>query len=253
MITDSNEELILIDGVSSGIGLCTAKILLEKGKKVVGLARNCEKVSHLLTSFNNQFFFEEIDLSANLDLISDFIDMLACKYGKFSGFVHSAGVLNPAPLKIWNYENAIKDFNVNIFSAVEIIKALRKKNIRQSFLNIVLVSSIAANNGNPGSITYAMSKAAIDNLVISLTKEIGKEKIRINSVRPGWTDTDLVKKYNKIIDKNFLQEASLHTPFKEFGKPEYIANVITFLLSNLSYWIQGQNITVDGAETLGSI
>lgn len=248
----SSDSLILIDGASSGIGRATALRLLESGARVVGVARREDRLKEIQERCPDTFFFESKDLSADPDGLSDFVGGLVKKYGKFSGYVHCAGVLNPQPLGLWNYQDALKDFNVNLFSAVGFIKGLAKKKNKQDLLSIVLVSSIAAEIGNPGSISYAMTKAGLDNLVVSLTQEIGKQNIRINAVRPGWTDTALVKGYKEDIGIDFLERAQTKTPSGKAGKPEYIADVISFLLSEKSYWIQGQTLTADGAETCGA-
>lgn len=248
----SSDNLVLVDGASSGIGLSTVSALLKAGARVVGIARRENVFQKIRSEYPDHFFYENRDLSQEIDGLSGFVDDLVKKYGRFSGYVHCAGVLNPQPLGVWNYQDCIADFNVNLFSAVGLIKGLAKKKNRQDLLSIVLVSSIASEIGNPGSVCYAMTKASLDNLVISLTQEIGRQRIRINSVRPGWTDTDLVKGYKEILGIDFLGRAEEKTAFGEFGKPEYIADVILFLLSKESYWIQGQSLTVDGSETCGA-
>ena len=248
----SSNSLILVDGASSGIGRMTAWRLLESGARVLGVARRKDRLKEIQERYPDTFFFEGRDLSADPDGLSGFIDETAKKYGKFSGYVHCAGVLNPQPLGIWNYQDALKDFNINLFSAIGFIKGLAKKKNKQDMLSIVLVSSIAATIGNPGSVSYAITKAGLDNLVVSLTQEIGKQNIRINAVRPGWTDTALVKGYKDVLGIDFLERAQTKTPFGKAGKPEYIADVISFLLSEKSYWVQGQTLTVDGAETCGA-
>lgn len=248
----SSDSLILVDGASSGIGRMTALRLLESGARVLGVARREDRLKEIQERYPDTFFFESKDLSADPDELSGFVDGLVKKYGKFSGYVHCAGVLNPQPLSIWNYQDALKDFNINLFSAIGFIKGLAKKKNKQDLLSIVLVSSIAATIGNPGSVSYAITKAGLDNLVISLTQEIGKQNIRINAIRPGWTDTALVKGYKEVLGVDFLERAQMKTPSGKAGKPEYIADVISFLLSEKSYWIQGQTLTVDGAETCGA-
>lgn len=247
-----SDSLILADGASSGIGRSVVLKLLEDGARVLGVARREDKLQEIKALHPDTFFFESCDLSGNPDGLSGLVDEWVKKYGRFSGYVHCAGVLNPQPLGIWDYQDALKDFNVNLFSAVGFIKGLAKKKNKQALLSIVLVSSIAAKIGNPGSISYAMTKAGLDNLVVSLTQEIGKQNIRINAVRPGWTDTALVKGYKEVLGVDFLELAQTKTPSGQAGKPEYIADVVSFLLSDRAYWIQGQTLTVDGAETCGA-
>lgn len=244
----STEDLILVTGASSGIGRATAEKLLSEGARVVGIARRKEKLEEIAHTYEN-FNYEVFDLS-NIEEISSLVKNMVAKYGKFSGFAHCAGIIKLQPISIWDYHEAISTFNVNVFSAIEFIKALSKKKSYNEYLNIVLLSSIGAITGTPATITYAMTKASLNTLVIGLSKEIGYKRVRINSVCPGAVDTALTKNYDNFVSYNYLEAISEKTFFKENGKPQYIANLNAFLLSNESYWIQGQSIIIDGGETL---
>lgn len=248
----SNNDLILVSGASGGIGEETVKKLIKDGAKVIGIGRNKNKLQEIKDGLDNpeNFNFETMDLSENIPEISDKIVEISEKYGKFSGFVHCAGVLNLMPISVWDYNSAINDFNINLFSAIEIIKALQKKKCKQELLSIVLVSSIAAKIGNPGAINYSLTKSALDDLVVTLSKELATKKVRLNSVLPGATETNMSVKYSDSLLYDYLKTSSEKTLFGELGKPLHIASVISFLLSKESYWIQGQNIVVDGGETL---
>lgn len=248
----NDTPLILIDGASSGIGKETVLKLNKEGFKTVGIARRSEKLEELKAScpFPDLFSYEIRDLGSDVASLSDFVDSLVAKYGKFSGFVHAAGVLNQQPVKMIDFDDLLSDFNTNLFSALFIIKGLIRKRNRQSHLNIVLVSSIAAKIGNPGSVTYGMTKAAMNNLVTSLAQEVGGTNIHLNAVMPGGTKTEMAEYYNNSLPYDYLEKCREKNVFHKDGLPEYIADVIAFLLSEKSYWIQGQSITVDGGETL---
>ncbi len=247
-----NNDLILVTGASSGIGKATALLLNQSGAQVVAVARNLAKLSQVKSECTNpeNFFTETFDLSQNINNLPDFVTQLSAKYGKFSGLVHAAGCLNPQPLKILDYQDCLQDFNTNLFSAMMLTKGICSKKNRQEKLNIVYVSSITAKTGNPGALTYSMTKASLNSMVTTLTREIGSQNIRINSVMPGGTDTNMAAMYNDAVSYDYIAKVKERTTSKEIAKPEYIANVIAFLLSEKSYWIQGQNIVVDGGETL---
>ncbi len=248
----SENDLILVTGATGGIGENAVKKLISDGAKVIGIARNKGKLQEMKDKIANpdKFNFETMDLSENIPEISDKIVKISEKYGKFSGFVHCAGVLNLMPVSIWDYNSAIKDFNINLFSAIEIIKALQKKKCKQELLNIVLVSSIAAYKPYPGTIAYGLTKAALNALSVGLTREIGNKKIRINSICPGGIETNMSKKLFENSGTDCIKDVLNNTPFQEIGKPEYISDLISFLLSKESYWTQGANIIIDGAERL---
>ena len=248
----NNNPLILIDGASSGIGKATALNLNAEGIAVVAVGRNAEKLLQAKNEAKHPdlFFCEAKDIGEDVASLSEWVKSLVEKYGCFSGYVHAAGVLNPQPLKVLDYKSIVNDFNINLLSALFIIKELSRKKNHQDRLDIVCVSSIAAKVGNPGSIAYGMTKAAMNNMVSSVAQEIGGKSIRINAVCPGGTKTSMAEHYSESLTYNYLEKCRERNVFHEDGKPEYIADVIAFLLSEKSYWIQGQCLTVDGGETL---
>ncbi len=247
-----NEPLVLIYGASSGIGKATTLKLNSLGIKTIGIGKNLDKLEKLKKEvlYPNLLQVEARDIGKKISELSDWIEAIVKKYGRFSGYVHSAGVLNPQPVKLLSYDDVIDDFNVNLFSMLFSIKELVKKSNRQEHLNIVCVSSIAARIGNPGSVTYAMTKAAVNNMVSSIAQEIGNRNIHINAVCPGGINTPMAEYYNNNLTYDYLEKCRQKNVFHEDGKPEYIADVIHFLLSKESYWIQGQCYTVDGGESL---
>lgn len=235
------------------MGRASVLKLNEQGVRVVGIARRGNKLEELKADclYPDKFYYETRDLSSDIEELPDFVKSLAEKYGKFSGYVHAAGVLNPCPLGVFDYADALKDFNTNLFSAVMLTKGISMKKCRQDKLNIVYISSITAKIGNPGALTYCMTKASLNALVTTLAQELGGQKVRVNSVMPGGVDTDMAKSYNSVVSYNYLEKVKNKNVFHEICKPEDVADVVMFLLSSRSYWIQGQNIIVDGGETLG--
>lgn len=255
MINFSQDHLILVTGASSGIGKATVFLLNELGAKVVAVARNEEKLNNLKKESKNpqNIFIEIKDLTENIEELDQWVKELSLKYGKFSGFVHSAGILNIVPIRIFDVEEAKKDFDLNYFSAIMITKTLSNKKYRTENLSVVFISSLAGIVGNVGCSTYAATKAALDIAVKSLVQEIGHNRIRINSICPGTIETDLSIKYNDNLKSDFFETVKKRTSFGEVGKPEHVADLAAFLISNRSYWITGQNIIIDGGEGLAGL
>jgi 3-oxoacyl-[acyl-carrier protein] reductase len=248
----SSEDLILVTGASSGIGKATALQLNALGAKVVGVARREDKLAELKKEclYPDNFFYVATDLSADIKEIKNIVSNIVADHGKISGFVHSAGTLNPQPLTVLDEIDVLNDFNTNLFSALFLTKAIASRKNKQEKLNIVYVSSITAQIGNPGAVTYGMTKASINSMVSSLAQEIGSKDLRINAVMPGGCDTNMAHAYNDVVSYDYLEKVKEKNLFHEVLQPENVADLITFLLSGKSRWIQGQCIIIDGGETL---
>lgn len=246
------QDLVLVTGASSGIGKATVLSLNAQGVRVIGIARREENLIALKAecAHPDNFDYCVADLSDNLTSIKSMVADLVAKHGKISGFVHSAGALNPQPLAMIEDADLIKDFNTNLFSALFITKALASKKNRQEKLNIVYVSSIAAKVGNPGAAIYAMTKAGLNSLVTSLAQEIGSKDVRVNAVMPGGCDTGMAHAYNDSLSYDYLEKVKNKNIFHEVLSAENVADLITFLLSPQSKWVHGQCIVIDGGETL---
>lgn len=245
-----NQQTVLITGSTGAIGKSITLNMLKNGTKVIALGKNKKELDIIRNKFKELFYYYIVDLSDDIDNIEMILKELITEHGKFSGFVHCAGKLLHQPIQIWNMDDAIVDFKINVFSAIKIIKFLAKQQNKQELLNIVLISSISSNIGNPGAITYSMTKASLDNLVVSLSKELSKKRIRINSILPGCVPSNMSKYYSSILNYDYFQSSKEKTFFKELCSAENISDVAIFLLSKESYWIQGQNIIVDGGESL---
>ena len=247
-----NGENILVTGASDGLGKAICLLLNSLGANVIGIARNESKLEQLKKEieFKEKFHYELEDLSLNIDEIPNVVSMISKKYGKLLGLVHSAGMIEILPLKAITEEKLNQIHNLNFKSAVMLCKGFsdKRNNIGESS-SIVLLSSIASLLGYKGLISYSTSKGAISSLVKSLAVELSQNKVRVNSVSPGHINTELFNQNKELYNKEFLEELETKYPFG-LGEPEDIANIVTFLLSDKSRWITGQNIVVDGGRTL---
>lgn len=245
-----SDNLYLVTGASSGLGKATALLLNELGAKVVAVARNEDKLvaAKLESMFPDNFLVHSYDFS-DLNNIGIFIKDLVSKHGKFVGLVHSAGIGGVMPLKSLDLEAAKSMFDINYFSGIVLAKAFADKRISQMPSSLVFLSSISSISGNAGISNYSASKAAINAMVKSLAVELAKNNIRVNSVLPGFVETDIVKNSPEVYNEEFFTKIEQEYPLGK-GTPEDVANLIVFLLSPLSRWITGQNIVIDGGRTL---
>ena len=139
--------------------------------------------------------------------------------------------------------NKVKEmFEVNFFSMFQFTQLIVKSMVKQGG-SIVNVSSSAAIEGNEGRVSYASSKSAVITFGQVISRELGRYNVRVNTIAPGLTDTDMMRGStpDDILEKT-LERISLH----RVAKPEEIANAVLFLSSDLSSYITGQVLSVDG-------
>lgn len=157
-------------------------------------------------------------------------------------FIHFSGVLSLGSIRKITLSKSLKIFNVNFFSALEIIKILTSKTNAKAAKNIILISSISSIFGEKGNSLYVSSKSALDGLVRSLSLELAPS-VRINSVLPGAINTKMT---SETLAKD--NDLSKGYPLGE-GRSLDVVNYIEFLLSDKSRWITGQNVIVDGGKS----
>ncbi|MCG3713222.1 SDR family oxidoreductase [Aliarcobacter butzleri] len=247
-----NGENILVTGASDGLGKAICLLLNSLGANVIGIARSEDKLKSLKAEmeYKEKFSYIIRDLSIDIDELPSLVSKIAKEYGKLSGLVYAAGIIEILPLKAITEEKLNQIHGLNFNAGVMLCKGFSdKRNNVGDKSSIVLLSSIASLLGYKGLISYSTSKGAINSLVKSLAIELSQNKIRVNTVSPGHINTELFNQNKEFYSKEFLEELETKYPFG-LGEPEDIANIVTFLLSDKSRWITGQNIVVDGGRTL---
>jgi NAD(P)-dependent dehydrogenase (short-subunit alcohol dehydrogenase family) len=246
--TMEKKQFVLVTGATSGIGKEIA-IQLSNNYNLVLHARNLEKLNDvgvlcnpantILKWFNN---LEEIDGVENS--LASFITTNSIEIFKF---VHCAGVMKMAPLKMSTLSVLQQTFNVNVFAPNLICKVLINKKSNNSALNsAVFISSNISNHGAKAMSAYGSSKSALDGLMRSLAIELAP-KVRVNSVLPGAVETEMTK---DILGNEEIKERMLAVYPLGIGSPNDIYQVVSFLLSENTRWITGQQFTVDGGRTI---
>ncbi|MFZ4520727.1 MAG: SDR family NAD(P)-dependent oxidoreductase [Bacteroidales bacterium] len=162
-----------------------------------------------------------------------------------SGFVHCAGTLKILPLKNFRLDYAREIFDVNFFSAAEIIKTLLLKVNKQELAGIVLISALFSKLGSKGNSMYAASKGAVDSFVNSMAVELAPA-VRVNSVLPGGLRTSMTA---GMFDSEEHMRGFREKYLLGEGECDDIAAMVAFLISDDSKWITGQHFTVDGGAT----
>ncbi len=133
-------------------------------------------------------------------------------------------------------------FDVNLKGTFNVTKSLIRNMLKQKDCSIINIASIVGISGNAGQCNYSASKAGIIGFTKSLAKEVGKKNIRVNAVAPGFIATDMTEKLSEKVVGEYLEKITL----QRLGEPEDIANAVAFLASDMSKYITGQTIVVDG-------
>lgn len=252
MLNFTENDLILVTGASSGIGQATVLKLNALGARTIAIGRNQDKLRRLYNATQNKdlLYTEVFDFVENLEETENLIKGLVDKYGKLSGFVHSAGALRVNPIRSENLVEQRKLFDLNVFAALIIMKVLANKRYKAKTLSCVLLSSIAGINGDSALTTYSASKGAIISSVKALAKELGHLNVRVNAVAPGTVKTDISQANPAFFNDSYYENISQKWVLPYSSNPEQVAALIVFLLSEASNWITGQNIVIDGGESL---
>lgn len=237
---------VLITGASRGIGAATAELFAQNGFDVIVnfVAQNDKAqklVERLVTEYNSDAVAIKADVSNELE-VQKMVDAVIEKYGKIDVLVNNAGIVIDKDFNDRTLDDFKLTFGVNVFGTFLVTKYVSKHMLSRRQGRIINISST---NGidtlYPTSIDYDASKSA----VISLTKNMALEfapYINVNSVAPGWVDTDMNVDIPEVDIQSELNKIALHRS----AKPEEIASVIYFLASDGSGYINGETIRVDG-------
>lgn len=240
------ETYTLITGAASGFGRAIAR-KLAPARKLLLVDVNGEK----LEAVRNECALPEIhltwvrDLSRLEGLGDELAALLAGKSAAVDHFIHSAGLFGFQSIRAHDMTYVNRMFNVNLFSAMELIRPLtRKVSNKGALRSITFISSINSKLGAKGHYVYAGSKAAVNAMMLSLAIELAPA-VRVNSVLPGTVGTGM--NTDLFADPNFAASTEATHPLG-LGKPEDIADAIEFLSSDKARWITGQELAVDGGR-----
>lgn len=238
----------LVTGAASGIGRATALLLSDLGAKVLLVDINGENLQKVKQECNNGCDSLVIDLM-EADKIKALIIEKVASFGKLHGFVHCAGLPYIAPLKVVNAAKADSIYRLNTYAAIELAKVCSGKQVYAGENgSFVLISSVYGLVGSAANVGYAMSKGAIIAITKSLAIELAGHDIRVNCVAPGFIKTSMAEKVDNMMDADYNARLDALHPLG-LGKPEDVANGILFLLSDMSSWMTGAVLNVDGGFT----
>lgn len=237
----------VITGSNRGIGKATLERFAMHGANVFAHARKeteefkdvCKKMSEKYNVSIVPLYFDVADE----DAVKEGIKEIAKTVKDIDILVNNVGVVNNVKLfQMMNIQEIREQFEVNFFSHPLITQLISRFMIRRRKGSIINISSCAGIDGNTGMLDYVSSKAAIIGATKRLAIELGAYNIRVNSVAPGLTETEMGNK----MDEKLLEDMLRKLVIKRKAKPEEIADAIVFFGSDMSSFITGQVMRVDG-------
>lgn len=246
-------KTVLITGASRGIGRATAILCGKRGWSVgvnyIGNRDAAENTAEAVRQAGGQAIILQGDASVEADVISIFSETEK-QFGSLDGVVINAGIVAPSlQLADMSADRLRHVFDVNVLGAYLCAReSARRLPVDRGGKggSVVMVSSIASRIGSPFEyIDYAGSKAAVDTLVLGLSKELGAQKVRVNAVRPGLINTDIHASGGQ---PGRAQRLGVNTPMGRPGEASEIAEAIIWLLSDASSYTTGAILDVSGGR-----
>ena len=238
-------KTVIVTGASRGIGRGIALVLASHGANIAFTYSQSVDSAKKLVS-------EIIDLgvkckayksnAASFDESQELVNNILKDFETFDVLINNAGITKDNLLLRMSENDFDKVIEVNLKSVFNMVKATQKIFLKKRSGSIINISSIVGVKGNAGQSNYAASKAGIIGFTKSIALELGSRNVRSNVVAPGFIETEMTSKLNQDIVDNWIQGI----PLKRGGKPEDVANLCLFLSSDLSTFITGQVINVDG-------
>jgi len=242
MINEFRNKVILITGGSSGVGLSLINFFLKEKAKIINISRrkpsiknkNLKNISFDLNNFKKYDFL---------------LKKVSKNFGPVNYFVHAAGIHLIKPVRIINEKDIDKVININLKSPMLISKYLLNDKIFKCPSSVVLISSVVGVVGSSGHSIYSASKAGVIGLTKSLSIELSRFKIRVNSISPGVIKSSLFSNYSNQVTTDINKKVIDSHPLG-IGNFSDINHAVKFLLSHNSKWITGHNLILDGGYSV---
>jgi len=240
MINLKNTNIILT-GATGGIGNSILEKLVDAEANVIATGTNEEKLSAIKKKYQS-VRIKKFDISEHKE-IESFINKLTEEMeNKVDVLINNAGVTNDNLSIRMKEEEWKRVIDINLTSTFLLSKHVIKKMLKHKKGKIINITSVVGHTGNIGQANYTASKAGIVAMSKSFALEYGKKNININCISPGFISTDMTNK----IDEDYKEILKSRIPLDRFGDPKDVANTVLFLCSNLSDYITGETIHVNG-------
>jgi len=241
---DLSGQIAIVTGASQGLGQACAIRLAECGAHVICVARSAEKLATTIQhieSLKGSGEARVCDVKSRVSVQSLF-EELEKQHGKLDVLVNNAGITRDTLLPRMTDEDWDEVLQSNLTSCFLFCREASKLMMSARYGRIINMSSVSGLIGNPGQTNYSATKAGMIGFTRSMARELGKRKVTINAVAPGFIESDMTR----ALGEEALKEVKKRIPANRLGQADDVAAVVLFLASPAASYITGQVITVDG-------
>ena len=243
MSEGSTNRIALVTGANRGIGLAIFKAFYDSNYNVVGTYRSDsgEKILNEVITDESRGVAMRMDVTSKDDIANVF-QSIRERYGTVSVLINNAGITQDNLIMRMKDEEWDEVINTNLNSIFRITKESIKDMVKSKYGRIINIGSVVGLSGNPGQVNYASSKSALLGFTKSLARELASRNITVNTISPGFIETDMTKKLSDDQQKTITKSI----PLSRLGSSDDIANLALFLASDKGSYITGENINVNG-------